>query len=321
MTKDKKQEDKNGIGYEWEYANKVDTRSTWEKIKSGIYDPSTHAVLGRTLQSWGSILLFYAIFYSALALLFAICMKVLLASLDDKVPRWTEKESLIGGNPGLGFRPMSNHTEVASLIWYQADNDTNVDIWVNDINKFLGKYRNESSAAQKPCNFTYKATGPDDVCKFNLTDLGTCFTHTKETYVNRQPCVFIKLNKIFGWQPTYYENESELPREVPQELRHRIVNSTKLRDKMIWLSCAGETVADKQNIGPIEYYPRQGFPGYYFPYENIDGYDSPLVAVKFISPRRNTLINVECRALAKNIHFKRSSHQREGSVHFELLVD
>lgn len=53
MTKDKKQEDKNGIGYEWEYANKVDTRSTWEKIKSGIYDPSTHAVLGRTLQSWG----------------------------------------------------------------------------------------------------------------------------------------------------------------------------------------------------------------------------------------------------------------------------
>lgn len=54
----------------------------------------------------------------------------------------------------------------------------------------------------------------------------------------------------------------------------------------VWVSCEGENPADVENIGPIEYYPRQGFPGYYFPYENSEGYLSPLVAVHFTKPVR-----------------------------------
>lgn len=54
----------------------------------------------------------------------------------------------------------------------------------------------------------------------------------------------------------------------------------------IWVSCEGENPADIENMGPIEYYPRQGFPGYYFPYENSEGYLSPLVAIHFTSPNR-----------------------------------
>lgn len=54
----------------------------------------------------------------------------------------------------------------------------------------------------------------------------------------------------------------------------------------VWLSCEGENPADMENIGQIEYYPRQGFPGYYFPYENSEGYLSPLVAIHFTKPTR-----------------------------------
>lgn len=54
----------------------------------------------------------------------------------------------------------------------------------------------------------------------------------------------------------------------------------------IWVSCEGENPADKENIGPVQYYPRQGFPGYFFPYENSEGYLSPLVAVQFTRPIR-----------------------------------
>lgn len=54
----------------------------------------------------------------------------------------------------------------------------------------------------------------------------------------------------------------------------------------VWISCEGENPADVENIGPIEYYPRQGFPGYYFPYENSEGYLSPLVAIHFTKPTR-----------------------------------
>lgn len=58
----------------------------------------------------------------------------------------------------------------------------------------------------------------------------------------------------------------------------------------VWISCEGENPADVENIGPIEYYPRQGFPGYYFPYENSEGYLSPLVAIHFTKPTRKPLI-------------------------------
>lgn len=55
------------------------------------------------------------------------------------------------------------------------------------------------------------------------------------------------------------------------------------------MSCEGENPADVENIGPIEYYPRQGFPGYYYPYENSEGYLNPLVAVHFTRPVRKYL--------------------------------
>lgn len=53
----------------------------------------------------------------------------------------------------------------------------------------------------------------------------------------------------------------------------------------IWLSCRGENPADRENIGPIKYIPGQGFPGYYYPYTNLDGYLSPLIAIHLLRPQ------------------------------------
>jgi sodium/potassium-transporting ATPase subunit beta len=62
--------------------------------------------------------------------------------------------------------------------------------------------------------------------------------------------------------------------------------------KTIWLSCEGETAADVENVGPIQYLPRPGFPGYYFPYNNTENYMSPIVAVRFERPRRSKYIDL-----------------------------
>lgn len=78
--------------------------------------------------------------------------------------------------------------------------------------------------------------------------------------------------------------------------------------------------ADKENIGPIEYFPPNGaIPNYYFPFTNLDGYLSPFVFVHFKKPATGVLINVECKAWAANIRHDRTD--RMGSVHFELLID
>jgi sodium/potassium-transporting ATPase subunit beta len=60
----------------------------------------------------------------------------------------------------------------------------------------------------------------------------------------------------------------------------------------IWVSCEGENPADIENVGKIAYYPRRGFPGYYYPYENSEGYLSPLVAVHFERPVREYLLSI-----------------------------
>lgn len=51
--------DTNGIGYEWEYAKVKDDRTVWQKIKNGIYNPSSHEFLGRSAKSWGNVQYYY----------------------------------------------------------------------------------------------------------------------------------------------------------------------------------------------------------------------------------------------------------------------
>lgn len=63
-------------------------------------------------------------------------------------------------------------------------------------------------------------------------------------------------------------------------------NDLNVQLNQVWLSCQGESPADVENIGRVDYYPGPGFPGYFFPYENSEGYLSPLVAVHLTNPRR-----------------------------------
>lgn len=52
------------------------------------------------------------------------------------------------------------------------------------------------------------------------------------------------------------------------------------------MSCKGENPHDTESIGELDYYPRgHGFPGFYYPYENIPGYLSPVVAIHFRRPK------------------------------------
>lgn len=77
---------------------------------------------------------------------------------------------------------------------------------------------------------------------------------------------------------------------------------------------------DRELIGKITVSPR-GFPEYYYPYTNNDGYLSPLVAVHFESPRKGFVINIECIAWAQNILYHGGERDRQGSIHFELMID
>lgn len=54
---------------------------------------------------------------------------------------------------------------------------------------------------------------------------------------------------------------------------------------MIWISCEGENPADIENLGPINYIPQRGFPGFYYPFMNQKGYMPPVIAINFERPK------------------------------------
>lgn len=85
----------------------------------------------------GELLIFYTIFYIGLCALFAICLKGLFLTIDLNEPKWKLSESLIGTNPGLGFRPIAHDVDQGSLIWYDSTNETQVDYWVDRVEDFL----------------------------------------------------------------------------------------------------------------------------------------------------------------------------------------
>lgn len=309
-----------GRVYEFPYMKPEDLG--WvENWKREIWNPRTRQFFGRTGKSWGGVFIFYAVFFGALFGLFAISMKFTLWIYDDKQPRYLLDDSIIGSRPGLGFRPMSD--DATALIWYRASNDSDYRHWTDLLDKFLEPYRVPQKLPgggknQQICDFDQPPqTGK--VCAVNVKNFHPCTMEMGYSFNKSSPCIFIKLNRIYGWMPEFYDR-NKLPDDMPNDLKAYIRNSAPEKLNQIWLSCQGENPADRENIGPITYIPGPGFPGYYYPYTNLDGYLSPLIAIHLARPQLHTLINVECRAWAKNVVYMHRG-LRQGFVHFEIMID
>lgn len=223
---------------------------------------------------------------------------------------------------GLGFRPMPQEPNTdSSLIWYQGTQPEKYKPWTSQLDKFLDDYRKPGSTARrgiKKCDYDNKP-GEEEVCEVDVKNWHPCTPENFYGYHKSSPCIFLKLNKIYGWVPEFYNDTEDLPAKMPVKLKEHVRTSKTNELNTVWVSCEGENPADIENIGPVEYFPKWGFPGFYYPFTNTEGYLSPLVAVHFSAPRTGVLINIECKAWAKNIIHDRQ--ERLGSVHFELMID
>lgn len=281
---------------------------------------------GRTPERWCKLIVFYIVFYAGLIALFAICMVTFLQHfINPRVPRLQQEYSVIGTSPGLGFRPLPPDVR-STLIWYKGTGYDSYKYWEDQLIDFLSVYKKKGQTAGTgqnifSCNFK-QLPPPGKVCDVDIRGWDPCIEENHFSFHKSSPCIFLKLNKIYGWRPEFYNDTRNLPQEMPVELQKHIRNITAYnRDyaNMVWVSCHGETPADKENIGPISYLPFPGFPGYFYPYENAEGYLSPLVAIHLQKPRTGILINIECRAWARNIKYDR--RERLGVVHFEIMIE
>jgi len=305
-------------------------RHGWEAVRYLIHNPETGEYFTRTPKSWALITVFYLIYYSLLACFWAAMLTIFLQTIpnvEDKAgPRWHTVNSIIGESPGLGLKPSQTLEKIdSSMIQYNMEKAEGGAIdgyqtWVDRAVEFVeGIKSKQANVELETCS---KGNGASDAkaCKFDTAILDTCLDPLA-AYKAGSPCVYLKLNKIYDLTPTPYTKAlvSDLTDdEMPKTLRDHIAGQDD--DSQVWVECHGENPADKEALaGKVNYFPpTQGYPNYYFPYKQQDGYVNPVVAVQFKDVPRNQLIHIECRAWALNIGYNR--RDRIGINHLEIMV-
>ncbi|CAL8072153.1 unnamed protein product [Orchesella dallaii] len=321
------------------YPKKPIEENTWGDF---IWNSRTGQVFGRTGTSWAKIFIFYVVFYAGLAAFAGLCYYLFSLTLRLDQPKWILGDSIIGTNPGVGFRPMPDQEENSgsSLIWYRRENEADAAVWYNQLANYTDAIENpEEVDSLQTCSYDNGLRATEiKSCFVDTKQFGTCNKNNAFGYRSGEPCFLIKLNRIFGWEPEPFGlnkrgqydpdlllEDLDRQKNLPDSLRKYItdgvksnIDPSKFLDT-IWISCTGENVNDKETLGPVNYWPRPGIPGYFFPYYKQLGYQSPFIFVQFLKPLTSVLINIECRAWAKNIIYDKID--RLGSVHFELMID
>lgn len=77
-------------------------------------------------------------FYVVLAAFFAGLLALFWTTLETERPKYQLDKSIIGTNPGLGFRPMPPEAHLGStLVWYKSNRPDNMRYWHDTVDKFL----------------------------------------------------------------------------------------------------------------------------------------------------------------------------------------
>ncbi|XP_040566071.1 sodium/potassium-transporting ATPase subunit beta isoform X1 [Lepeophtheirus salmonis] len=343
----------------FQFAKKPEELSGWEGFKKFVWNTQTSEFLGRTGINWLKIILFYIVYYCFLTGYFIAMLAVFYQTLDDKIPKWKNSNGIIGNNPGLGYRPGPGPDKVEStLLKYRhgslngsGDWDKLVGILDTHI-KMLRDLPDEEVKKQSKCKRRkYKGSiltggnrisdsnppdkiecefdrlpGDKQICKIKIDDLitGPCTFENNYGFENGSPCILIKLNKIFDWIPKPFLNSTDFIKHgAPSGLVKYITKKEKENSpevgNAVYIWCEGENPADREHIGHIDYYPSPGIPTYYFPYKNQEGYLSPAVFAHFKKPKHGVLISISCQAWAHDL--KHNKAEREGTTHFELMID
>ncbi|XP_076674471.1 sodium/potassium-transporting ATPase subunit beta-1-like isoform X2 [Andrena cerasifolii] len=295
-----------------------------------IWDNERKALLDRTAREWGQLGIFYLCFYTVLASIFAVQMKIsvdYVSQLDKPFFDYTTTGSLVGqsisifrspwkfSSPGIAIKPRSVTATSPIILVNNSNVSARPKRYIRALTDFLQEYNKNKSNYDVNCgNGNFQSNHSEEKpCFFDIKNLGACSRPPYGYAAPLQPCVLIKFNKRFDWAPKYYNQSSTLPEDMPANLKKAVQQSKKF---YIWLSCDGANNVDKEHIGEVEYIPSPGFPVEYFPFTGQPDYLSPIVALRFKNLTPDRLVTVECNLWAANIE----QHSRY-SLDFQIIID
>jgi len=281
-----------------------------------VYNSEDGTVFGRGGRSWLELAFFYLIYYICLSAFFIGTIAVFYQTVDWEHPKLQGDDSLLKGNPGMGFSPLPDiDTTLIRISEEQAKIDSYVTALTTVLKPYKKAWMKANSTVKDEClyaNTKEVRTGEAGkvACPVDYTKLtAECNEANSYGFKAGKPCILLKLNRIYGWSPQpYLVTDSDAPTEMEGAI-----------EGLIKIKCMGENPADVDSIGNITYYPNEGFPLLYFPYKKQEDYLSPLVFAKFTGTLKHLALMIECKAYARNIAV--DVQEKQGSVHFEMLID
>ncbi|XP_028162573.1 sodium/potassium-transporting ATPase subunit beta-2-like [Ostrinia nubilalis] len=269
------------------------------------------------------IIVIVAVVLLVIGAVLGLILGLLLHQRYVELEVWPRSEEYTWEQPLIQFRPSDTGS------WHP---------WFRRMNEFLKAYETTipEDPPRAPCSTRNKRDDPirSNNCEIAMRMWAPCTADEFYGYNMGRPCVFLRLNHIHYWVPHPYNVSTSLPipPEMPENMKQFMMNRPAQHfGDYVWVSCGGEYNSDKENIGPIQYIPAGLPPGFplsrlhtadKIPYANRnlpDQIPPPLIAVYFENPRREVLINVECRIWTRDIYYDQSS--RVGRARFELFVN
>jgi len=182
-------------------ADGSDNKGCWQKFTDGLsgfshflYNAETGQVMGRSGKSWAKIGFFYLIFYGFLAGFFSGMLAIFLTTINDPEEGGPKLTQYVENQPGL--------TRLEASFNFKHYNRTkgsnDITAYVKSIGEFLKRYKAPT------CNTTDEVgevgMPKDKLCYFNTVLLGDC-EDPEDSLLQGAPCVYVKINKVFGWVP------------------------------------------------------------------------------------------------------------------------
>lgn len=317
-------------------AIKPETKEGFAGFLEFLYNKKNGTVLGRTGKSWALITLFYIVYYSCLAAFWAAMLTVFMTTIEDDRPKWQTKESMIGDKPGIGFRPSQSPESVGSTVIYLNNKwDGTIEGTEKDdfnagyayrLREFLKKYDEKKSEFAVACPTDepdQKLGEADNFCEFDLATLGECKQYPYGYAAdgvggNPSPCIFLKLNRIFGLQPEPYKKE-DLPEDTPKHISDIV--DAQGGDNKPFVDCQGEYPADIEALeGNMKYFPSdQSISMKFFPMKTKKQNQNALVALKLNNLPTGQLVQIICKVYYKGV--KHEKKTKSGLVQFQVFVN
>ncbi|ESO98924.1 hypothetical protein LOTGIDRAFT_231250, partial [Lottia gigantea] len=220
-------------------------------------------IFGKRADDFFLSFIFHVVIILVCLALLTAKMAIFYVVLDWNYPTYNGTESILQ-TPGLTFRPQPN--SMSTVIRFVKGDTTTYAHYLDHMEAYLRYYENEKQQGENYMDCSEirerRRENLNKVCRFNVEWLGAdCVKQQNFGFDDGQPCVLLKLNKIYGWEPEEYPDDLTIPDSIRDHWNTWSITVT----------CEGENAADKENIGTLYYFPPNGFHFKYYPYLNQQG--------------------------------------------------